>query len=352
MKEGRIMNKKIPCIFLFVILLLSLCSFRALASGQINTGADVSMSLRYTGKKGPVTGASFHVYHIADVTEHGDYIIKDKFKTYPIAFHNLTQDDWQKLATTLKGYVWKDQIPEFDSGKTDKDGALTFPSAGVSMKPGLYLVLGDTRVIGSYTYYATPFLICLPGNDIAGGQTVYHLEVAPKYRWDYDPPGRPEPSRISRKVLKVWNDEGNESARPDSITVSLLRDGTVFDTVKLHKGNNWRYTWSSLSKGYNWSVVEEEVPGYTVNVSQEGITFVLTNTSTSDQPENKEEHTQEEEENELFVLGEVEDATGNFHLAVLPQTGQLWWPVPIFICLGFVCMIIGAISRRSSYEED
>ena len=34
----------------------------------------------------------------------------------------------------------------------------------------------------------------------------------------------------------------------------------------------------------------------------------------------------------------------------LPQTGQLWWPVPILAVLGIIVWMIGWIKRRISYD--
>lgn len=370
MEERKIAfkSKKAFCLILSLALLFVLCSFQVFAAEKIDTNADVSMSIQYNGKRGAVTGASFHVYHVADVTEDGEYVVNDAFKDYPIAFDGLTQEGWLQLATTLKGYVWKDQIKEVDGGKTNQEGTVTFPSKGVPMKPGLYLVLGDTRVIGSYTYYATPFLICLPGVDANGAQTNYQVKVAQKYKWDYDSPGNPSPgsSTISRKVLKKWDDNGNEALRPESIRVQLLRDGKVYSTAELNKGNNWRHVWYNLRKGHDWSVIEEDVSGYTVNVSQEGVTFVITNTRTpvvpdkpdtpdkpgSERPDKPDDMTWEEYNEWLEELGLMTPPGGNLYLPKLPQTGQLWWPVPILVCLGLVCMLIGAMRRRSAYEEE
>ena len=34
----------------------------------------------------------------------------------------------------------------------------------------------------------------------------------------------------------------------------------------------------------------------------------------------------------------------------LPQTGQLWWPVPVLICMGLGCNAVGLIRRREGSE--
>ena len=55
---------------------------------------------------------------------------------------------------------------------------------------------------------------------------------------------------------------------------------TVVDRQTLTKENQWSYTWKNLSTLMRWSVSEAEVPkGYTVAVTREGNTVVLTNTA-------------------------------------------------------------------------
>ena len=69
---------------------------------------------------------------------------------------------------------------------------------------------------------------------------------------------------MSRKVQKVWEDDGNEANRPEEITVQLLENGTVVDTVILNRKNNWEYTWDDLESSSKWQIVEADVPaGYT-----------------------------------------------------------------------------------------
>ena len=88
--------------------------------------------------------------------------------------------------------------------------------------------------------------------------------------------------------------------------LELLKNGAVYDTVKLSEENSWRYGWTDLPAMENgqpvdWQVTELTPEGYTVTVSREGETFLVTNTGHG--PQNPGEPT-------------------------LPQTGSLWWPVP------------------------
>lgn len=32
---------------------------------------------------------------------------------------------------------------------------------------------------------------------------------------------------------------------------------------------------------------------------------------------------------------------------LLPQTGQLWWPIPLFAVMGIMCFIIGWVQRKN-----
>ena len=137
----------------------------------------------------------------------------------------------------------------------------------------------------------------------------------------------------------------------------------MYDTVKLHKGNNWRYTWNDLRRGYDWSVVEETIPGYTVNVSQEGITFLITNTYVPDSPEpdggsdppGDGVSVEHEGEGWLGVLGDMEE---DFQMQILPQTGQLWWPALSGFSSGWViifCAVAASAWAAVRYpvgEED
>lgn len=50
---------------------------------------------------------------------------------------------------------------------------------------------------------------------------------------------------------------------------------------------------------------------------------------------------------------EIELDDPDVPLGDLPQTGQLWWPVPILAIAGLMLMIVGIIRRRTGgyYDE-
>lgn len=93
----------------------------------------------------------------------------------------------------------------------------------------------------------------------------------------FDDPVDPPDDKNTLTVRKVWVDDGKD--RPDSVTVQLLRDGEVQEEVELSQSNNWAYTWELLDDGYNWSVVEKDVPdGYEAAYTTSGNITTITNT--------------------------------------------------------------------------
>lgn len=210
-------------------------------------------------------------------------------------------------------------------------------------------------------------------------------------------------------AVKVWNDAGFDQNRPTSITVELLQDGVVFDTVTLDRDNNWMYQWTGLSADATWTTREVSVPGYTTTTERDGNVFVITNTvippETPPEPvdrsvlkiwKNDEEHVAERpagieaallrdgEVYEIVTLNEangwrydwtnldgayewtVKEVTvldsytttvlqdGDLFIltntySVIPQTGQLWWPVPLLVMGGLTLIVIGLLQRRKEY---
>ena len=130
---------------------------------------------------------------------------------------------------------------------------------------------------------------------------------------------------VKRIVTKIWEDKGYESRRPGSVQVTLLQNGTAYDTVTLNEANDWLYTWDALpqysadGKECSWTIQETDVSGYVSSVNQNGCTFVLTNTLDKQK---------------------------------LPQTGMLWWPVPLLTVGGLCFLILGAVGRKKKRHDE
>lgn len=320
MRNTNTAKKRIFTMLLCVVMFMSLVSVQAVAAGVIDTDKDVTLNMHYVHNEKALTGAQFDIYYVASVSPYAEFTLTDDFADYPIRVDGLEKEGWNDLALTLKGYIQRDGITPVDSGKTDGDGAVSFPTNNtVDMKAGLYLVVGKVLYKDGYSYTCAPFMVCLPNMDLEANDWKYNVTVFPKTVRDmaFDSPDSPT---VTRKVLKVWDDNGNSDSRPPEITVQLFCDGVLFDTVILSRENNWRYTWSGLERGHDWSVTEEETEGYTVNVTQQGATFVVTNSKSGSGSGNSDDK--------------------------LPQTGVLWWPVILIGAGGVLFLCIGIISWR------
>lgn len=313
-------RKFIANLILMLLLVLALPAY-VWAAEQRDPNQPVSLSVDYHDGSKALAGARFDLYLICRLNEHGSLTLTDQFSEYNIVIEG-DEADWYALPSTLEGYILRDQIPATDSGVTDADGHLDFPHQTDVLQHGLYLVMGHKFTADGKSYDTSPFIVMLPTMDSDNEKWVYTLEVKPKGG------SVPGGNTIARKVLKIWDDDGNTQNRPEEITVQLLRDGKLYDTVVLSDGNNWRYTWENLDADSKWTVVEKDVDDrYNVKVTLEGITFVVTNT-----------------------LPDVPPPPPPENPPHLPQTGQLWWPVPVLMAAGLALVLFGVLRRKG--DED
>ena len=320
--------RRMTAALLSVLAVFLLLPLQALAAGSIDLNQDVSLTISYQDGNTPLVGAEFDIFLVATVDEYGELTTTKDFARFNVNISGKEDEAYRTLASTLEGYVLRDNIPPTDSGKTNDEGLASFPTAGKSLKAGLYLVLGRRHTQNSCRYDPAPFIVMLPETDNENNIWVYDVTVNAKFD-SSQIPDNPDDNTIDRKVLKVWADDGHEKDRPKEVIVQLLRNGKIYDTVTLNTANNWRYTWSGLDNSYTWTVVEKELEGYTVQVTREGITFVVTNTYNENVPDKPTTPTK----------------------PTLPKTGRLWWPVPILISVGLLFTVIGLVRHRGNADE-
>jgi len=124
--------------------------------------------------------------------------------------------------------------------------------------------------------------ISVSGNKV----TITNTAIVEEQPDDPEQPDNPDvpdepvvPTYIEVTVKKVWEVIGNE-ATPDSVKVTLFKDGVAVETVTLSAANGWSYTWAQLDDAYTWTVDEAGVPvGYVKTVERDGNTFIITNSS-------------------------------------------------------------------------
>ena len=242
----------------------------------------------------PVSNMQVSLYRVADE----NYNLVDSFSHYSI---DLKQDV-QGAANALENRILMDGIEADASVTSDSLSTASF----TGLETGIYLVVGKEVESNGVFYMPQVSLISLSGD----------LSVDLKYETS------DKPSRIH--VLKVWKKD-NKKSRPKSIEVCLLRsDGIVVDKVVLNSDNQWSTTWDHLSTLYTYRVMETSVPsGYKESCTREKDTIVLTNTGSDKYRVEKKDE-------------------------VLPNSGQLWWPVPVLL---FVGLVLFGLGRHFKNEE-
>lgn len=361
---------------LLALLLIAALPVRAQALDRIDREKEVTLTIQYQCGGKPAPGVEFKLYKVADVSASGTFTLTGDFKDCNVSLEVESADGWRKLTGTLESFVLFYKLEALDTGKTNSDGALTFPTGDKTLLPGLYLAVGGQYQSGRYTYLAEPSLAALPNSDS------YDVEISPKNtrRDDSNPPS----GTIERKVLKVWEDTGFESRRPDQVRVYLMDgEGTVRYTATLNADNKWSCLWTDLDPSVHWTVMEEPVPGYTVTSYLAGATFQVTNTVQKDDPggpnrpggpddpgkpdaPNQPEDPSKPDDPDVLKdhnkpngpngpdepsTPDGPDSPGSPDQPGLPQTGVLWWPVPVLAAAGLLLIVVGCVRRRECDAE-
>lgn len=260
---------------------------------------------------------TYALYKVADFSETGEFVIQEPFSKYSIVIDGLDSEGWRALSETLAGYVQRDGIQYLNKKTVDNEKHIAWDN----LQKGLYLLIGEQIKNDELICTPMPLLITVP-NRTESGEWNLHPYVHPKYSKE----DLSEKKEINKSVVKIWKDEDNKKERPSKITIQLLKDGQIYDTVELSEKNNWQYTWDKLALQSRWSVVEKNVPkNYTVTSTQDNNNFVVTNT---------------------YAKSKVDETTKDSANKKLPQTGQLWWPVPILVIGGIAMFTYGLKKYR------
>lgn len=310
---------RISAVVIGVMAMFLLLPMQALAAGNIDLSHAHSLTVTAVYAQKPISGMRFDAYRISSVDECGELTVIDRYRDFADELDIRGKNDtaWQNMAQTLAREILLDpDLKPSRSAVTDADGVAKF--ADISM--GLYLIVGNGVEKDGYVYSTSPFFVMLPEQDLSSNTWNYHVVANAK-------PGQ-EPIKADYEVIKVWKDDCHKDQRPKSIAISLICDGEVYDTITLPHNGAWSYTWKDLDTNHQWTVMEKKEQGYKdPDIQQEGNTFIVTNTcskpTTPPQPGKP----------------------------TLPQTGQLWWPVPVLIAAGLLFVVIGLVRRRGTIDE-
>lgn len=308
--------------------LFMLCGLSFTASSETIKG-----SLTLICKKDDMilSGMKWSLYKVGD-RKGKEYVLGGEFVDYPVSLADTSAEGLSAAAATLENYAVLDKIKSDASGIIDEEGYLKFPK----LEKGIYMVCGKNFYLDDTVYEPSAVLVEI--NPSVGEEGI-DLMVYPKLIYKV----LSETSR-SHVLKKVWTDDGR--LHP-AIQVEIYKDDVLEDTITLEGANSWTYTW--FSENYaEWRVKETVVPsGYTVTYRMSDGQYVIENTYGS----GYSEETTEPETQQVTTPPTVTVTATGGSVQKLPQTGQLWWPVPVMACGGVVMIIVGLRLRNSKKSE-
>lgn len=237
-------------LLLQAVLCILLCLVPASAANTEDVAPTATLSVLNLIDNQPVGNTAVNAYRVADIND-DKLTWTEEYAGYQLTLKPEDTDSFSALPKTLEQLIKRDSLPAAASTVTGNDGKAIFKD----LAPGLYVITGGSTWRGNYLYSTVPALAALPY--LEDGRLNYEGTLEFKHESAYYPPSTAKPT-LTRHVLKVWNDEGYEDERPASVTVQLLADGKVKDTVQLNAANNWRHTWKGLDAKRSWYVLESE----------------------------------------------------------------------------------------------
>lgn len=304
---------KILCMLIGVFMLAGI--FVVPAQAAIDIQKDSSLAVQYKYQEKEFEGLEIQTYQIATMESHELFVTTEAFSHYPVKINGIhSQKEWDQALHALEGYIVADQLEATYVEMTDEAGIAHFEH----ILPGLYLTVGTTVENETETVIFKSFLTVIPHPN---GDGTYNYDLLKIPKWTvYTPEPNPEP--ITYTVVKQWKDYGFETVRPEQIGIEIYKEDVLTATTCLSAENNWSYSWEAEDDGASWHVVETEgAEEYTVTVSEDGNTFVVTNARESEEK--------------------------------MPQTGDttLIWPYILGMCVSGMLFIIIAIWRNRRDNE-
>lgn len=296
------------------------------------SGESYTLTVEFVTDESPIAGSEVRVYRALD----SNGVLIGEFAGCDVEIGDLyDSEELGRLADTLYSFVLRDKITAELSEATNLFGTASFNIP----EEGVYLISGTPVNVDGVLYTPKPALVRIPYVSELGELVT---DVVAEFKYDRRVITE---DTVERSVIKVWDDD-DAPLRPTEITVQLLRNGDIFETVTLTAQTDWQYSWTGLDPGFDWQIAEADVPeGYNVSITLDDTTFIVTNTL--DEPPPKVTTTAPA----TTTSGKATVTTTAPRETTLPQTGQLWWPVPVIFIAGLLLFLAGIIICNTNDDE-
>lgn len=278
-------RRRIPTIIICLCMLITLLHPRA---SFADSGGGLVLHYGYSN-------ARFYLYQVADQNKQ----LTGSFAGYDISLDCENNAEWQALALRLEKIVEEKGLTPWAKQQTGERGDAVFDH----LAEGWYLVTGDSVRINGITYQPVAFVV----NVTDGIQTKADVKHSPVPEEPTEPeeptspeePISPEPEEPTNPEEPTSPEEPEKPERPGGSHDHGGGGDSGGDEV------------TESSKPEITTIVDQNVPG-----------------GGQKTPETAEIPEQE------------------VPLARLPQTGQLWWPVPLFLGGGCLLILAAVVCRK------
>ncbi len=324
--------KKIAKVIILTCMVVLAAGY-AFAESENNTKdtGDISVICKNVDGTKTIEGMEIDMYYVGRRMPDGSYEYNEEFKNCIVPEVDMKSSELSEIAESLLNVIKSDNAEPSASAISGADGTAVFEN----IPDGIYIIYGDKYEYLGYVYEMSPVIFEAAVWD-ADNNTA-DLSALAKISEDKLPEN---PVMAEYSVKKLWlKDEGLEINRSSFVDVEIFCDGKFFASVLLNEENNWQYSWTGDSTK-EWSCKEvTAVDGYKVLYADEENVFRVQNvyfgSSSSGGDEPGTEITPPADK--------------------LPQTGQLWWPVPVLLAAGIIFVAAGLLikktERRNSIEK-
>lgn len=291
------------------------------------------------------------LYKVADITAGGELIYTDSFTSCGINVDDLlSRDSFDPVTSALSSFIALDGTKPFATADVSSAGCAKF----VNVTFGVYFVDGFSVTDGVEGHSFGCVLFNSFFSEEAAGSSA-EINVYPKSHTF-----SVEEEDNKYRVTKLWRDNENRAAHPQSVEVVILKNGAEHARVILSNENDWTYEWTSSEPGAIWNAAEVDIPkSYTAEVNRNGNNFTITNTfvsnTTPDTPKKDDPDTSSKPNSSTKPSDTASSAPatiGTFAQAVktgLISNAYLW--ILLLAVSGGVLILLSASGSRKEHEK-
>ncbi len=325
MKNHRIY--KYTSAFLCLLVLSMMFSLSVNASEKKNCSINIEC-----GKQ----NMQWFLYRIGDAMADGSIGYDELFSKYSLPEGPVSKEEIKDLTFTFETYVNRNGFYPDQSGVADESGRVSF-----TVDEGWYIAVPGKLRTDQKVYGSSSLLVCVSSLEIYSEDWGEEVTVFPKIE-EY-------PSGQLQKVVVIrfsW-DSGNPPSK-GPIIVSVYQDGIKKEEIILDSSNDWIHVFTDIPYDSEWTAVQENTPEDKTTVYRKepgyhpvDVVEVITIENHGRSPISQQ------------VTTPAISSENNTVSEKLPQTGQLWWPVPWLSVSGILIFSLGYIKekRRHDHEE-